>query len=1438
MPPPRSPDVPPRPAIDYAALVAHVAHVQEIDEADDYAAYLDVTVNGVPCHALVDGGNTYHSILSSRYAKKIGVTDGDLRPVEEEEVFTANEGETLKIIGQLRKPLRMEIPAVTGLVICFRPVVIYGLSMDCNLSGPFLRAHAWTVRYGQGCVVIRGQLVGLRRRGRLPPAAAAAEPGRAGSAAAGRASGAGPPRPRATSRGSAVARRAPPAAAPPESASGSADAACAPPPYWVDATGGRDDCGRSDDQHRAFYNGVKEAFRAGKAEAAAGVSPIAEDAPEGQRRTWLQETFGLLRNPLLADARDLKRATDVLLEFWPVFSRDGSYGRTHLMEHRIIVEDVPPIRCKYRPIPPHLEPLLRKQLLDWLDRGVIQESDSPWSSNVTVATKKDGSPRFCLDYRRLNEVTKRDSFPMPSIQDNLARLAGSTVFSGVDMAGAFHVIPLAPESRPLTCFATPFGSFEAICLSFGLKNGPSAYNRLIGIILRSVPPSVTIAFMDDAVIHSAGLAGHFENLRATLSAFQRAGLKLSPKKCTFFQTEIIHLGHVLDGRGIRPPKHYLDAVAKMALPRTRTEARSWLGVTGYFREHIPDYARIARPWTDVTGKVDAAQEKRPLDITPEMRAAFKTLTRALVSAPIRGFPYFKESDPRCGRFILTTDFCKSQIAAVLSQEQLGREVVLAYGSKKLGKSRSSYASTRGELYAGVYFMDKYQYYLKYTRRPFLWRTDNLALKYIRTLNCPSSLIERWLLSLAEYNFDVEHKPGKLNRVADGLSRFGYAEAASEDEDEAAAAAGEAVAAVDGAEPPGDQEGANPLEAETFRTKDVFGGYHRADLAKAQEEDEDLKLVRRWLREGRHPGRLETTAASETAQAYAALHDCLVLDRDDVVRYITPATAVIPRRKLACLPRCMWDDAIDVAHRTGGHMAAAATMERLRTAVFFPRMKAEVTAFVEACVPCQKKTHQHKPQRHTLVSPIPGFPFQRISLDFVDMGIPGRRSRCRYVLTCKDNFSKWLECFPVPNMTAENTVRVLEREIFMRYGIPHQIHTDAARTFTGNLFREVGRRLGVKVTDTTGYHPSGNGQIERAHRDLGNMLRAMAGDDAAKWDEVLPAALFAMRTHRHAATGLTPYELLFGRCVSQPLDLIFGEPGREEEGAANFQQYAARLKSRIQRANAFARANLAEAVRRQRRQYHEQRRDFLPGTKVLLFTPAATSTSRKMSQYWSGAWTVCAEPVASSTMVRIAPDPSWGFKGTKVVSIDRLKLFKERDAEREPGQDDDLDMEGDEFAEAVWPPPAPPSPPPQPAPPAAPPSPPPPPPGRPPRPAVQPPLPLPRERRRRVPPPLPPPREASARARRPPERFSPDDFLRRNPERAARSPQAPPRPPRSPPGPGGLTPPPTSPTEEEGDGDGSTASYRTASHGSEDRTSQGSLAEDSSDEAVPAAAEQP
>ena len=1282
-----------------------------------YHRHLAVEIDGQPCAAFVDGGNVFHSVISEKFFRRLG--DVHLSRMELDSVGTASDKARLKVLGKVDRPLKLRI-AGRELAFKFQPVVVQGLSMDVNIGGPFMKANRWDDLHSKGCIKIGDQEVPLQGR------------------------------PHAMERKGTFSLNS--LTLPPHSTrmvdlcvgddQTSGEAVWHGPEGGLQAVVHRNRQGRfrvlayndtdevkritkgmrfgaveevdqeavgihhlhkegSEERNDAYRRQIMKEARPDKI-SGGSVDPELEEKlsqdPDAlspsERRKYLVQKFELDHSPLLQDAANLERAIETLMEFWTLFSHDGSYGKTELIKFKILTKEGPPVKCRYRPIPPDLEGNLRRQLDRWLQEDVIEPSDSPWSSNLVPVKKKNGEIRWCVDWRRLNDVTYKDSWPMPTVQDTLSRLAGSRVFSSVDMMGAFHCIPVEKESRPLTSFATPFGTFQQKRLGFGLTNGPAAYCRLVERILRNIPPEKALGFMDDGIIHAPDVRTHCDNMRLTLSAYQEAGLRLSPEKCSFFKDKLIFLGHEISKDGVQPPRHYQEAVARWEMPVTKTGIRSFCGLTSYYRNHIPDYAAIAHPLTSVMGKTTTEEERKPVEVTKEMRRAFETLKRRLVSAPVLGFPYF--SGPKEGRFILDTDFSAKQISGILSQIQRGKEVVIAYGSKKLNKCQSNYGSTKGELFAAHHFMQKYKYYIRF--RNFLWRTDNIALKSIKTME-GSAAMRRWMAHMEDFDFEVQHRAGTKHVNADALSRGGYAEPPDPEGKEE-----EACLAITRA-----QSRKRPTQQE--EPSSVTGGQisklprisHQVDLRQTlwerqglrlekdrlleeQRKDPELKQVRQWLRSNTLPNKLQARSYNAIAKSYLDLLPSLEIGEDELIRYFWPNQDFLPPRPVVCLPSSMWTEIIKMAHAQGAHMAKESTLQRLKKSVFFPRMRAEIEHVLRGCQACQLAAKRPPDQRHTLVAPQTGFPWQVLHINLYGPLCKSRASGSRYLLTCRDAFTKWVEAFALPDITAATIAQKLTSEVFCRYGYPDQVHSDQGAQFTSGLFSAVLEELGILQTNTGGYNPKGNAQIERWHRDLGPMLAKMSEKDPFSWEDVLPHALYASRTTPCTTTKVSPYQALFGTDVRQPIDIIFGPPeDQDKHRGTNHADHVKKLRDHLASVRRYIRQNAESAIIRERRRYHAKAKTFLPGHKVWLYSPIhLQGVAKKLLSPWTGPWVVANDRI-NDVMVRITPDPSWVDRGNRrvknsmVVSVDRLKSYH-HGPPIPATKDHDLCMEGDEFAE--------------------------------------------------------------------------------------------------------------------------------------------------------------
>jgi hypothetical protein len=474
---------------------------------------------------------------------------------------------------------------------------------------------------------------------------------------------------------------------------------------------------------------------------------------------WTPELQQLYEDSLEGCNKDEREVLKRLLNnYQDVFSsKDDPLGRTGLVQHRIQTVDHPPIKQRPRREPIGMQNTVQKEIKDMLEKGVIEPSQSAWASPVVLVKKKDNSLRFCIDYRRLNDVTIKDAYPLPLIEDNLDALGGSSLYSTLDLASGYWQVEVHPDDREKTAFCTRYGLYQFRVLPFGLCNGPGTFERLMERVLCNLQWDIVLLYLDDIIVFSTNIVQQFERLELVFQRLRAANLKLKPKKCFLFKKEVKFLGHVVSQQGVATDPEKIQAVVEWPTPHSVKAVRAFLGLTGYYRKFIREYASIAVPLTDLTKKgVKFAWNG-------DAQGAFEYLQQQLVSAPILGYPN-KE-----GGFILDTDASGCSIGCVLSQLQEGVERVIAYGSKKLSKSERNYCVTRRELLSIVWFMEHFKHYL--IGRPFLVRTDHNSLRWLFSFKEPEGQVARWLERLSAFNFKIEHRPGIRHGNSDALSRI-------------------------------------------------------------------------------------------------------------------------------------------------------------------------------------------------------------------------------------------------------------------------------------------------------------------------------------------------------------------------------------------------------------------------------------------------------------------------------------------------------------------------------------------------------------------------------------------------------------------------------------------------------------------------------------------
>ena len=370
-------------------------------------------------------------------------------------------------------------------------------------------------------------------------------------------------------------------------------------------------------------------------------------------------------------------------------------GHTETVRHEIHFEDDRPFKDPYRHIPPSLIQEVREHLREMLQLGAIRESSSPFSSNIVVVRKKDGSLRLCIDYRNLNQRTIKDAYAIPRIDDTLHLLAGAKYFSKLDLKCGYWQVELKEEDKAKTAFqAGPLGFFECNRMPFGLCNVPATFQRLMERCMGDLNLQDCLIYLDDIIIISKTFEEHIEKLEAVVfRRLQDHGLKLKPSKCELFRNQVVYLGHVVSSEGIHTDPSKIEAVKSWPVPQCTKDVRKFLGFTGYYRRFIKGYASIARPLNDLlighpTGSKAKKKQKTksgtPFRWDEEQQQSFDTIISSLIEPPV--LAYADYSRP----FELHTDASSNGLGAVLYQEQDGKKRVVAYASRSLKVAEKYY----------------------------------------------------------------------------------------------------------------------------------------------------------------------------------------------------------------------------------------------------------------------------------------------------------------------------------------------------------------------------------------------------------------------------------------------------------------------------------------------------------------------------------------------------------------------------------------------------------------------------------------------------------------------------------------------------------------------------------------------------------------------------
>lgn len=792
---------------------------------------------------------------------------------------------------------------------------------------------------------------------------------------------------------------------------------------------------------------------------------------------------------------------DLISEFPTVFSgRLGKFNKYNIELH--LKENSKPIFFRARPVPFALREKIDKELDRLIQLGILKPTQhSEYASPIVPVLKKDGGLRLCADYSvTLNKQLIVDKYPLPTINELFSKLNGGVQFSKIDLSMAYNQFQLSESSQTLTTINTHRGLYKFTRLVFGLSSAPAIFQRAIECVFSGLEG--VVCFLDDVLITGINQSQHKQRLRAVLRRLQEAGLTVQGNKCEFFKDDIGYLGHIINKDGIRKSPDKVTAVLNASKPSNVTQLQSFLGLTNYYRNFLPDASSILSPLYNLLHKNVKYEWKKEHDV------AFNKIKQIMASDSV--LAHF-DSD---AKLILTVDASPTGLGAVLSQiSHDGLERPVSYASRVLSTAERKYAQIQREATAIVFGIRRFHQYLYGRSIPFVLRTDHKPLLTIfgpqRGIpQVSANRLQRYAIFLSAYNYEIEYIRSKDN-CADFFSRS----FSSSNETRSLETSTSHTARGRGEEGSEDESAAY--------VNFVLQGDLPVTLKQLRREtdcDSVLTKVKNYVVNG--------WPRKEIDLKLKPFHSCrtqLAVENDCVMR---GHRVVVPEnlRERMC----------QELHKS--HFGVVKMKAEARKYFWFPGIDARLEAIAGACDVCAAL--RPAPPRAPLSPwPYPPQSFYRIHLDFL-----GPLNN-KMFLVIVDAYSKWVECYTLTSSYGSKTVIARLCDFMSRFGTPNTIVSDNGTSFTSQEFRNFCSLNGINHMFSPAYHPSSNGQAESMVKVIKKGIKSIIIGSTNKTllQEQISKFLFDYRNSKNSTTQLSPAEIVFGRPLRSRLDLLKPSP---------------------------------------------------------------------------------------------------------------------------------------------------------------------------------------------------------------------------------------------------------------------------------------------------------
>lgn len=771
-----------------------------------------------------------------------------------------------------------------------------------------------------------------------------------------------------------------------------------------------------------------------------------------------------------------------------------------------------PIYSKSYPYPMALKNEVEKQINELLNDGIIRPSRSPYNAPVWIVPKKmDASGkkkyRMVIDYRKLNAVTVADRYPIPEINEVLANLGKNKYFTVVDLKSGFHQIPLKECDVEKTAFSINNGKFEFVRLPFGLKNAPSIFQRTLDDVLRDHIGKICYVYIDDIVIFSKTEKEHFENLRKIFKTLESANFKIQLDKCEFLKTEVEFLGFIVGAAGIKANQNKIEAIANIPPPKTLKDLRSFLGMSGYYRRFIKDYAKLAKPLTSLLrgeeGRISKnASKKLKISLDQNALDAFQKLKNSLISGDvILSHPDFEKS------FDLTTDASDYAIGAVLSQNRKP----ITFLSRTLSKTEENYATNEKEMLAIIWALNSLRNYLYGSRKVNIY-TDHQPLTYALSSKNTNSKMKRWKSILEEYNYELKYQPGRTNVVADSLSRPPQINSMTSTKHSDESSSDNMIPAIE-----------CPINVfknqlyilvsneDNYKFEIPFPTYHRHIIKKPfYTKDTLISIFKKYLNPSVINGLFTTEAIMGVIQEFYPEYF-----KNYKVRYTQSQVEEI-------VNETDQEEVLIREHRRA-HRNANENKNQVIQKYYFPKMMEKAKRIVKNCQTCKEQKYDRRPNKPQFQpTPIPKNPGEIVHIDIYS-------TEGNLVLTAIDKFSKYALAKILKSKAVEDIKEPL-KEIILAFGIPKSIVLDNEKSLNSVTINFLLKdQFSIQTYTTPPYASTVNGQVERLHSTLSEMMRCLKSDKLHNsFHDLLTKTLYEYNRSIHSSTGKKPIDIFFNK----------------------------------------------------------------------------------------------------------------------------------------------------------------------------------------------------------------------------------------------------------------------------------------------------------------------